>query len=328
MLLVAGATVLCADPPADYYATAQGKAGQPLRDALHTIIRNHKVLPYTSGAFDTSDALKVLDAAPTNANFVTLVYNGSNQLISVFGSNTGWNREHLWPNSYGLDDVEPSYSDLHNLRACDATVNSSRGNKYYDVTTTNAPGYAFPAHPEAPLCSTDADSWETRPGERGDIARAMFYLTIRYTGDYPREPALRLTDDETLITETNSYMGRLNTLLAWHQSDPVDAAETLRNDRIYSLYQTNRNPFVDHPEWVNLTVSPAHTLRPVLNISLASTNIILTWLATNQSNTLEFSTNLVADWSTVTNVPTLTNGQFRLLWNHPATTAVFRLRVP
>ena len=85
--------------------------------------------------------------------------------------------------------------------------------------------------------------------QRGDIARALFYMATRYTGDTNNEPVLALTDTVTLIQSTNANMGRLATLLAWHQADPVDAAERLRNDRVYS-YQTNRNPFVDHPEWI------------------------------------------------------------------------------
>ena len=316
-----------AAPPAGYYNTAEGKAGNELRAALHQIVRNHHVIPYSSTSFDTSDALKVLDQSPTNSNYVTLIYNGSNQLASDFALATGWNREHMWPQSYGLDGVEPSYSDLHNLRACDANVNSSRGNKFYDTTTTNGAGYAFPAFSEAPLCSTDSDSWEVHPSERGEIARAMFYLATRYTGDAVNEPLLTLTDTTAQITATSANMGKLSTLLAWHYSDPVSSAEQLRNDRIYSLYQTNRNPFVDRPEWVNLTFAPAHTNPPSLSVALAGSGVALTWLATNQISQLEFATNLPGVWLYAANVPTLTNNQFRVLWTNSNSRAFFRLRV-
>jgi endonuclease I len=314
---VFGSTTSLAEAPQNYYSTAEGKAGADLRAALHSIIRSHHVIPYSSASFDTSDALKILDQSPTNASYVTLIYNGSNQLASDFALATGWNREHMWAQSYGLDGVEPSYSDLFNLRACDANVNSSRGNKYYDTTATNSAGYSFPAHIEAP-----------RPSDRGDIARALFYMVIRYTGDTANEPALTLTDNPALITTANANIGKLSTLLAWHNADPVDAAEQLRNERIYSLYQTNRNPFVDHPEWVNLTVAPAFTNRPTLNIGLANNGIILSWLATNQSTSLEVSTNLPAGWITVNAPPALTNGQFRLLWTNIVPHASFRLRTP
>ena len=69
-------------------------------------------------------------------------------------------REHQWPNSYAMDDRQPAYSDLFNLRAEDDNVKSARGNKYYDVSDMNSTSYRFPANPEAPLCSTDSDSWE------------------------------------------------------------------------------------------------------------------------------------------------------------------------
>lgn len=51
------------------------------------------------------------------------------------------------------------------------------------------------------------------------------------------------------IGSDNVEMGRLSTLLLWHELDPVDSAEQLRNDRVFTLYQHNRNPFVDHPGW-------------------------------------------------------------------------------
>lgn len=326
LIILGLGTVVGVAAPAGYYDAAEGKAGSELKAALHAIIRNHRPYPYSSSSFDTSDALKVLDQTETNSSYVNLIYNGSSILASTFATATGWNREHMWPQSYGLDGVEPSYSDLFNLRACDENVNSSRGNKYYDTTTTNGTGYAFPAHIEAPLCSTDFDSWETPLVDRGNIARAMFYMATRYTGDVANEPALMLTDNPALITTANGNMGKLSTLLQWHNADPVNAEEMLRNERIYSLYQTNRNPFVDRPEFVNLIFAPAYTNRPSLNVSLAGSGVMLSWIATNQVSHLEFSTNLPGTWSVVANVPVLTNGQFRVTVTNTLPRAFFRLQ--
>lgn len=94
---------------------------------------------------------------------------------------------------------------------------------------------------------------------KGNMARAMFYMDLRYEGGNhgvsgAAEPDLRLTDNASLITQSGgnasvAYMGMLSTLIQWHQQDPVDAAEQLRND-VIQTYQGNRNPFIDHPEWV------------------------------------------------------------------------------
>lgn len=329
VLLVAGLVAPSAAPPADYYTPAQGKAGAELLSALHEIIRGHNALPYSSTTrTDTREALRLLDEDPAQPDNVWLLYAQRSEPKATFGLTTGWNREHLWCDSCGLDGVLPAYTDLHNLRPEDTTVNSARGNKFYDVSDTNSPGYKFPAHAEALLCSTDTDSWEPPPAVQGDIARAMFYMATRYRGTASNEPALFLTDDTHLISSTTNLMGKLGTLLAWHAADPVDAVERLRNDRVYSLYQTNRNPFVDCPEWVNLTFAPAHTNRPALALALAPEGFALTWLATNQITRLEYATDLAGPWFTVTNVPLLTNSQWRVLWTNTYSTTCFRLRLP
>ncbi|PKM09117.1 MAG: endonuclease I, partial [Gammaproteobacteria bacterium HGW-Gammaproteobacteria-5] len=94
---------------------------------------------------------------------------------------------------------------------------------------------------------------------KGNVARGILYMDVRYEGGINgvsgvAEPDLRLTDDLSLVVNTGgnasvAYMGRLSTLLNWHQQDPVNTAEVLRNDMIQT-FQGNRNPFVDHPEWV------------------------------------------------------------------------------
>jgi hypothetical protein len=96
-----------------------------------------------------------------------------------------------------------------NLRPCDTLVNISRGNKYYDVSDLADRNYNAVAHTNAPLCSTDTDSWEPPDRMKGDMARAIFYMDVRYAGEYPSQPDLVLTDDVASITSNNSRMGRL-----------------------------------------------------------------------------------------------------------------------
>jgi len=101
---------------------------------------------------------------------------------------------------------------------------ATRGNLYYDESTTTDAGYQNPAHPEAPLCTQDSDSWEPPAEVKGDLARAMFYMDIRYEGG-GTEPDLMLTDNVALISTSAAYMGRLSTLLLWNFLDPVSPAE-------------------------------------------------------------------------------------------------------
>ena len=104
--------------------------------------------------------------------------------------------------------------------------------------------------------SGPSGTWETWIGRRGDVARALFYMDVRYEGGThgeteDDEPDLILTDDQDLIVVTEgpiAYMGILSVLLEWHVEDPVDDVERNRNDVVFS-FQNNRNPFIDHPEW-------------------------------------------------------------------------------
>ena len=239
-----------ADPPKGYYDPADDKTGIELRSALHDIIDDHRVIKYSSNNPDTADALAKLDVDPKDSDSVILIYSRRSEPISNFGTSTGWNREHIWCNSYGIDKRGPAYSDLHNLKPADASVNTARSNKIYDTSDTSDAKYQKPGHPEAQLTSEDTDSWEPPADVRGEIARAAFYMDVRYSGDKANENDLKLTNDLSEISSVSVFFGRLDTLLEWHMADPVDNAERVRNDLVYSDYQKNRNPFVDHPEWV------------------------------------------------------------------------------
>lgn len=228
-----------------------------LRARLHAEVRaGARVIPYASSTrFDAADALAQLDAVPGNTNQVRLIYSTAVLPASSFAATTGWNREHLWPNSYGLDDVEPSFSDLHNLRACDANVNSARGNKWYDLSSAAEGGIRSPAHAEAPECTADSNSWEPPWAQRGDIARSLFYMAIRYEGGAAGEPDLELVEDVSRISAAGTVMGRLSILLHWNREDPPDDAERARDAAVGRL-QGNRNPFVADPGLANILWLP------------------------------------------------------------------------
>ncbi|MEU4156958.1 endonuclease [Actinoplanes sp. NPDC026670] len=242
-VLAAGVLALALTPApapaadADYYDAARGLTGERLKDALHGII--------STGATPITyervwDALKVTDEDPANRANVILFYSGFSRSKALNGGNDGqWNREHVWPKSRGPFDTDPGPgTDLHHLRPEDKTVNGDRGHLDFDVSDrpyARAPGNRF-----------DDDSWEPRNAVKGDVARMLFYMAVRYED---RERDLEVS--ETVPSNRPSRLGRLSVLKVWHDRDPVDASERRRNEIIFERYQHNRNPFIDHPEWVD-----------------------------------------------------------------------------
>ncbi|GAB1779379.1 endonuclease [Priestia megaterium] len=226
-------------PVEDYYRTAAEKTGNSLKTELHNIIDHHTELSYSA----VWEALKKTDEDPANVNNVILLYTGRSQAKGTKGGGVDdWNREHVWAKSHGdFGTAMGPGTDLHHLRPTDVSVNSTRGNLDFDNGGTE--------HSEALGNYFDSDSWEPRDEVKGDVARMLFYMAVRYEGDVSDEPDLELNN--TVNNGTAPYHGKLSVLLQWNAQDPVDDRERRRNDIIYSDYQHNRNPFIDHPEWVN-----------------------------------------------------------------------------
>jgi endonuclease I len=262
--------------PPGYYASVDTTSAATLRQTLHNVIKDHTRYPYTSTSTDTWDILNLASEDPANtANIIDVYKNQS--LLKQPGGNSFYDREHTWPNSYGFpNDVATNYpyTDCHMLFLSDPGYNSSRGNSPYSfcangcnekpTVLTNGQGGgtgAYPGNSNWTSGSSSTGRWETWIGKRGDVARALFYADVRYEGGFHSitgapEPDLILTDNTVLIASSNTgnnesvaYMGLLTSLLQWNQSDPPDDWERHRNDVVQS-FQGNRDPFIDHPEWV------------------------------------------------------------------------------
>lgn len=218
-----------------YYQAAAGKTGSDLKLALHNIIKVQTKLTYAQ----VTEALKKTDEDPNNSNNVILLYTGRSQAKTTFGSGVNdWNREHVWAKSHGNfgTSVGPG-TDIHHLRPADASVNSTRGHLDFD-NGGNPQG-------ECAQCKYDSDSFEPPDRVKGDIARMLMYMDVRYEGD-GGELNLELADK--VNTYPTPFHGKKSVLLQWSKMDPPDAFEKHRNDVIQSI-QGNRNPFIDHPEW-------------------------------------------------------------------------------
>jgi endonuclease I len=260
----------------EYYDTVDKSTPQSMRDSLHEIIDDHTRFPYTSSATDTWDVLEIADEDQDNPNNIITIYRNATYL-KVHGGNDFYNREHTWPKSYGFPDNGPDlnypYTDMHHLFLADADYNFNRSNKPYDNCGSVCVGYptlenndrggiggAYPSDTNWTEGAYTDGKWETWSGRRGDVARAMMYMDVRYAGGThgvtgATEPDLILTDDRTLMNQSNTgdneasgYMGLLSVLLQWHEEDPVDLVEAQHHETVAS-FQGNRNPFIDHPEW-------------------------------------------------------------------------------
>lgn len=297
------------DPPANYYSTVNTSSAATLRTTLHAVIDGHTVFPYTASGTDTWNILEAADQDPGNsANIIDIYLNAS--YPKVGGGNTNYNREHRWPKSLGFpDEGTPAYTDCHGLALSNDSYNSSRGNSPYGNCTSGCNPSVYPTLLNNGIggnTSTFPENanylsgglWDVWISRRGDVARAMFYMDVRYEGD-SGEPNLVLTDNRNLIQITDAtgggtaYMGLLSDLLVWHFEDPVDDFERRRNQVVFG-FQGNRNPFVDHPEWVCLLFNQgvcADVFAPAAPSGLSATGgngaVSLDW---NDNSEPDFST--------------------------------------
>jgi endonuclease I len=236
--------------PATYFAGAAGLTGMALKEELRDIIDGHTSIPYTSSSTDVWDAHKDLYEDPNDSSRLILFYSQAswdkNAQDPGSGSEQYWNREHLWPRSYGVDDSSVSDTDLFNLVPANKRVNNVRGNKYFDITNPADGSYKNPADPLAPECTSDSNSWEPGDGQKGWVARALFYMTTRYIN-------LQLIDTPPSSPPASSLsnMAQLSVMLDWNRRFLPSGKEREVNQGIFEDYQGNRNPYIDFPEFAD-----------------------------------------------------------------------------
>jgi endonuclease I len=237
--------------PAGYYDPADGLSGTTLQQALHNIIDGHTVRSYTQLWTDmqTTDKKangKVWDmysdipgsTPPYEFTFV------SDQCGTYAVEGDCYNREHSFPKSW-FNDASPMYSDLFHLYPTDGKVNGIRSN--YPFGETSSPTKTSLNGSKLGPCSYPGYTgvvFEPIDDYKGDFARTYFYMATRYYG----EDSGWLGSD--MVDGSQPKTWALNMLLEWHTNDPVSSKETDRNDDVYGI-QGNRNPFIDHPEYVD-----------------------------------------------------------------------------
>jgi hypothetical protein len=221
--------------PGTYYEATQNVWAEDLKTVLTDLIDNHNSLGYTSardhmyGSIDNDDTCA---ECPTTG-CVECVYTGRIGCFNTRAGATanGFNCEHTWPQSFS-GEMEPMKSDIFHLYPSDMTANNKRANLDFGLVTSTVWSQGGS---KLGTDSTGQTVFEPRDTHKGNVARAHFYYLIRYDGSY-----VGYSNPTKMETHLRN----------WHIADPVDAAEEQRNEDIYAL-QNNRNPFVDHPEFVD-----------------------------------------------------------------------------
>ena len=233
---------------------------------------NNKLIDYTYGTSNSNGK---------NNPYIHALYinrNVDNQTLAWGNHNQdewGINREHVWPKSLGFEDVGDggARGDPMHLMAGNGYSNNIHSNYFYGYVDTDSSytdcGTKY-SNQYGNLRGTSLTKgsgmvFEPQDCDKGDIARAIFYMVARYNylsgsdsdGIDSNNPNLTLVQESTCnetYVSTTTYPGRmgvLTDLLAWHHADPVDEFEIHRNNLLYTNYTNNRNPFIDFPEWVD-----------------------------------------------------------------------------
>jgi endonuclease I len=238
--------------PENYYAPAYGKKGAELRLALNKIISNHKPYPYTAKTTDVWAIAKETEKDSLNPENIILIYTGASvNAAQEYNRGAGWTREHTWPKSRGDFGTKPyAGTDMHHITAETMRANATRNNRHFDWCKVCIP-LMHNGDTTGSYYDEVSYSFLPRAAVRGDIARMMFYMVVRYEGEH-NDPNLNLVEDYQNLPQTikEPLLGNLKTLLQWHYQDSLSDYELRRNEVIFK-YQNNRNPFIDHPDLVD-----------------------------------------------------------------------------
>ena len=287
-------TIAYAQIPPGYYDTATG-TGYTLKTQLYNKIKNHNDLGYTAlwTTFATSDRdnqyendntiLDIYSENPTGVDPVIFNYI-TNQCGTYTTQGNCYNREHIIPQSI-FSSASPMMSDAHFIVPVDGYVNGLRSdNPHGNVATATWTSLNGSKRGTSAIPGYTGTVFEPLNEFKGDIARMYFYFATRYentVGTYVFD-MFNGTSNQVFATPF------LNMLITWHNQDPVSPREIVRNNAIYNR-QNNRNPFIDHPEYVALiwsTTSDTQVPTSPTNLAasnIATTSLTLTWTASTDN---------------------------------------------
>jgi endonuclease I len=250
--------------PAGYYNTAEGLNCSALKTALSGIISNssntflyadvivaHEKTDKKRNDNNTSDVVwDMYSDNPTGADPYTFTFISANRCGQYTKEGDCYNREHTFPQSWFNSEL-PMMSDLNHVFPTDGFVNALRANfPFGEVTTISKTSLNGSKLGNGNNFGYTGTVFEPINAYKGDIARAILYMIVRYESQLPQWKSNSNAND---ILDGNVYPGldpwHLKLLYKWHVQDPVSEKERNRNDSVYVI-MGNRNPFIDRPEWV------------------------------------------------------------------------------
>lgn len=250
--------------PTGYYNSATG-SGFTLKTQLKNIIKNgHSDQGYDAlyDAYKTSDT----DIFYENDNSVLDMYsenpNGSDPYNyqhrtrncgNYNSENDCYNREHIFPQGF-FNKQTPMRTDIHHVVPSDGSVNGRRSSyPFGEVSSASWTSLNGSKVGSNTFIGFSGTVFEPIDEFKGDIARMLLYFATRYEDD--------VTDNSwdahnasisNPLNGTNNQVYEdwyIKLLYKWHTNDPVSNREIVRNNEAYK-FQGNRNPFIDHPEYV------------------------------------------------------------------------------
>lgn len=238
--------------PTGYYSSAEGLEGVALQQALKNIIDNHISMSYSSlenyySSTDKKTNGNVWDMysdIPGGTPPYEFTFSGADQCGSYSNEGDCWNKEHSWPQSW-FNESTPMKSDLFHVYPTDGKVNGMRSN--YPYGEVDSPTKTSLNGSKLGSCSYPGYTgiaFEPIDEYKGDLARTYFYMATRYYGE---DGSWQSND---MVTKSQLKPWALNMLKQWSLADTVSTKEIDRNNAVYKI-QKNRNPFIDHPEYIS-----------------------------------------------------------------------------
>lgn len=308
LLLLSG--IAFAQIPTGYYNTATG-TGYTLKTNLKKIINDQNdglasehisVDQGYSGLYTTYQTSDVKTNGTvwdmySNCDFIfgTVASGGQQDNGTAVSAECQlFNREHTVPQSYFGNGTQPMYSDAHFVIPSDKKVNATRDDFPYGVVATASYTSDNGSKLGNNLNSGYSAGYSNTVFEpvnqyKGDIARLMFYFVTRYEDLLTTFFSASSSTSKVMFDGTSNHSFStpfLNIFITWHNTDPVSAKEIARNNAIYTR-QNNRNPFIDHPEYVcQIWTTECNALS---SISFLSDNDVLIYPnpTTNQKITIQ-----------------------------------------